>query len=199
MGIQCKILRMTTLVLKVNPSAKPPPARVYNTDIEQLSPSQARLSQHYSQLIHHCTAARTVDSLLIFVHLYQVLPNPTLLHNPHSRHRGGGLGTQQCYTKLFSKKGIGGGRKDENTKLNFTSAFTTLLVCFVMIVLKFQLCTRARKRAYNLEQVSFCSLSCDILISSLHEIPYSFSNYLSLKTLEVQNCENMRNTLKIKE
>ena len=44
--------------------------------------------------------------------------------------------------------------------------------------------------------VPFCSLIYDILISSLHKIPYSFSKYPSLKTLEGQNSENMQNTLK---
>ena len=51
------------------------------------------------------------------------------------------------------------------------------------------------KAAYNMEQVCFCSLYCEILIYSLLKIPYWFSDYLCLKTLDVHNCETMENML----
>ena len=39
----------------------------------------------------------------------------------------------------------------------------------------------------------------DILISSLLKNFESFSDYLSLKTFEARNCENVENTLKIND
>ena len=34
-----------------------------------------------------------------------------------------------------------------------------------------------------------------LLLYDIHKIPYSFRNYLSLKTFEMQNCANMQNKL----
>ena len=45
--------------------------------------------------------------------------------------------------------------------------------------------------------MSFSSLHWDILISTFQKIPWTSSNYPPWKTFEVQNCENMENTLKI--
>ena len=47
--------------------------------------------------------------------------------------------------------------------------------------------------------MSFSSLDWDILISSFQKILSPFSNFPLWKTFEVWNCENMENTLKIKE